>query len=110
MPVPKAVIVVPTVTPVPLMIEPIASAPEGEAVIVNVVVEIEPVPEKPTTMSLTTIASFPTVMLPAESLTMLLTVPEGWTMLMVLRVLMAASYLTMLTRRELSSSAMNSWA
>lgn len=86
MPVPKAVIVVPTVTPVPLMIEPIASAPEGEAVIVNVVVVIDPVPEKPTVMLLTTVAAFPTVMLPLESLTMLLIVPEGWMMLMVLRV------------------------
>ena len=92
MPVPKAVIVVPTVTPVPLMIEPIASAPEGEAVIVSVVVAMEPVPENPTTMSLTTIASLPIVMLPAESLTMLLIVPEGWTMLMVFNVLIAASY------------------
>ena len=92
MPVPRAVIVVPTVTPVPLMTEPIASAPEAEAVIVSVVVAMEPVPENPTTMSLTTIASLPTVMLPAESLTMLLIVPEGWMILMVLRVLMVASY------------------
>jgi len=87
-----AVIVVPAVTPVPVMIEPMASAPEVEAVIVSVVVAIDPVPENPTTMSLTTITSLPTVMLPAESLTMLLTVPEGWMTLMVLRVLMAASY------------------
>jgi len=74
------------------MTEPIASAPEAEAVIVSVVVAMEPVPENPTTMSLTTIASLPTVMLPAESLTMLLIVPEGWMILMVLRVLMVASY------------------
>ena len=93
-----AVIVVPTVTPVPLMTEPTASVPEDATVIVSVVVAIDPVPEKPTTTLLTraevpvTVRLFPTVMLPAESLTMLLTVPEGWMMLMVLRVLMVASY------------------
>jgi hypothetical protein len=93
-----AVIFVTTVTPVPLMTEPTARAPEGAAVIVSVVVEMDPVPEKPTTTLLiraevpVTVRLFPTVMLPAESLTMLLIVPDGWMTLMVLRVLMVASY------------------
>ena len=75
-----------------------ASAPEVVAVIVNVVVEIDPVPENPTTMSLTTTASFPIVMLPAESLTMLLTVPEGWRMVTTLAVDMSQPF-TMLARQ-----------
>ena len=89
---PNAVIVVPAVTPVPLMIEPIASAPDVVAVIVSVVVEIDPVPEKPTVILLTTLAALPTVMLPLASLTMLIVVAEGCWTLMDLRVLMVASY------------------
>ena len=103
-----AVMVVPAVTPVPLMTEPTASVPDATAEIVNVVVEIDPVPEKPTTTLLTraevpvtvrspaTDALSPTATPPAESLTMLLIVPEGWMTLMVLRVLMVTSYFTML--------------
>jgi hypothetical protein len=93
-----AVMVVPTVTPVPLMTEPTASVPDEATVIVSVVVEMDPVPEKPTTTLLiraevpVTVRLLPTVIPPAESLTMLLIVPEGWMTLMVLRVLMAASY------------------
>lgn len=87
-----AVMVVPTVTPVPLMTEPTASVPEGAAVIVSVVVEMDPVPENPTTTLLiraevpVTVRLLPTVIPPAESLTMLLTVPEGWIELMTFNV------------------------
>jgi len=80
------------------MTEPIASAPEAEAVIVSVVVAMEPVPENPTTTLLiraevpVTVRLLPTATLPLASLTMLLTALDGWRTLMDLRVEMAASY------------------
>jgi len=43
-PVPNAVMVVPAVTPVPVMMLPIDKAPAVTAVMVSVVVLIEPVP------------------------------------------------------------------
>ena len=59
----------------------------------------EPITTVPVTVSLpdvvvlpVTVRLFPTVTFPLASLTMLVVDPEGWMMLMDLRVLMAASY------------------
>lgn len=135
-PVNCAVIFVPAVTPVPVMTESTVNKPPATAVTVNVVPEMEPVelnpvqrrfwkladPEKLEAVSVPVTVTFPvnvdvpatdkllpTATLPLASLTMLLTVPEGWMTLMVLRVLMDQPF-TMLTNRLPGSSAISSWA